>query len=1002
MGRLVILLALLLGFQTTYSATINVPGDQPNIQAAVNAANPSGDIIVVAAGTYIEQVRISGKSVAIQGAGIGQSIIQAMPLVNRTTYSITQWEGSARTVDAMLGVTEATAVDISGFTFDGLELGPDNFYGVHFFNSDGSVTNCEFVDITNATGTGAQRVVSLAATHGVSGSCTVDFSNNEVPTFQKVGILLIGPSATGTINYNTIAGGGITTVAQNGIQVGYGAAVTLTGNDVSMVAYPGDDWAGTGITLFECGDVTVSGGSVIGSEIAIGHSQWNWIYTPTATPTIVVDGVTLDANQWAVSTHLGDDGASLDFEVLNCQITNCVHVGVNLHGSDVDPWGGGYYAGWTNGNLTANIHDNTIINGDIGCAESIELVTGNTVVCTMNHNDLTNNSTCGAYNNFTNIVDATANWWGDVSGPDFTAKSGGYSVPAIRIAQPFSATDQDVPEGSEASGTISPDKGTGSAVTVNVDYSPWWGGNYLGDPHASPWDWHVNTNNASTIQEGVDIATVGDDLFVEGGTYEEQVVIDKALSLIGVGKGTVTLQAPADLPEYFTTGGPNRPIIYVHDADVAISEMTIDGLLRGNDNYRFTGIGFWNCGGSVTNVDITGVRDDPFSGAQHGVSIYAFNNTGGPYTIDLTDIVIDDIQKAGIVLGGSGLTANLTRCSVTGAGPTDVTAQNGIQVGYGASGEITDCNVADVAYTAGQWGASGILFYEAANGAVASGSVVSGSQAAIVFHETSGSVNGATVTTSGTNNEEGISVRDYSPTKATGGSGLMCEASPFVEDWQKPEGTKAAVTIVTVTNATLYGIGTEGSYGMATWGLGGSAISTLLNSDISGWDVGVVAYDDGASPSVSASHNRIYDNTYGFWTNTSFGQLAERNYWGSDHGPTHAANPNGDGDEVGDWIDYEPWCNYDFSICDIMISCCLDRVGDANGVGGDEPTIGDISSMVEMLFLSGMMVACMSEADVNQSGGYNPVKENVTISDISILIDYLFITGSSLGLPNCL
>jgi hypothetical protein len=43
-------------------------------------------------------------------------------------------------------------------------------------------------------------------------------------------------------------------------------------------------------------------------------------------------------------------------------------------------------------------------------------------------------------------------------------------------------------------------------------------------------------------------------------------------------------------------------------------------------------------------------------------------------------------------------------------------------------------------------------------------------------------------------------------------------------------------------------------------------------------------------------------------------------------------------------------------------SCCYGRVGDANGSGADEPTIGDIS----------------------------------------ILIDYLFITGSSLGLPECL
>lgn len=89
-------------------------------------------------------------------------------------------------------------------------------------------------------------------------------------------------------------------------------------------------------------------------------------------------------------------------------------------------------------------------------------------------------------------------------------------------------------------------------------------------------------------------------------------------------------------------------------------------------------------------------------------------------------------------------------------------------------------------------------------------------------------------------------------------------------------------------------------------------------------------------------------------------------------------------------------------VCDS--GCCSGRVGDANGSGGDEPTIGDISTMIDMLFISQSpdVVGCMAEADINQSGGPNPAMADVTIGDISILIDYLFITGPSLGLPNCL
>ena len=84
--------------------------------------------------------------------------------------------------------------------------------------------------------------------------------------------------------------------------------------------------------------------------------------------------------------------------------------------------------------------------------------------------------------------------------------------------------------------------------------------------------------------------------------------------------------------------------------------------------------------------------------------------------------------------------------------------------------------------------------------------------------------------------------------------------------------------------------------------------------------------------------------------------------------------------------------------------CCVGRVGDANGQGGDEPTIGDVSVIIDALFISVEpgLLPCLAEADINQTGSTNPVFSDVTIADISALIDYLFITGPSLGLPDCL
>jgi hypothetical protein len=89
----------------------------------------------------------------------------------------------------------------------------------------------------------------------------------------------------------------------------------------------------------------------------------------------------------------------------------------------------------------------------------------------------------------------------------------------------------------------------------------------------------------------------------------------------------------------------------------------------------------------------------------------------------------------------------------------------------------------------------------------------------------------------------------------------------------------------------------------------------------------------------------------------------------------------------------------------IFPGCCVGRVGDANNSGEDEPTISDISTLIDAKFITGTCdgkIECLQEADINQSGGLEPTCDDVTISDISILIDYLFITGPTLGLADCL
>jgi len=78
-------------------------------------------------------------------------------------------------------------------------------------------------------------------------------------------------------------------------------------------------------------------------------------------------------------------------------------------------------------------------------------------------------------------------------------------------------------------------------------------------------------------------------------------------------------------------------------------------------------------------------------------------------------------------------------------------------------------------------------------------------------------------------------------------------------------------------------------------------------------------------------------------------------------------------------------------------SCCIGVVGDANYDGQYDPTIGDVSTVIDFLFINGTPFECFLEADANLSGAPDPGPEDITIGDVSTLIDFLFITNNPLS-----
>src|SRR5579875_383102 len=110
-------LCLLLAFTVLAPAqsTIHVPADKPTIQAAIDAAN-SGDTVLVAPGTYTENLIISKKEITLTSSGGPQATIL---------------DDSSRGSVIEIDHTPTTATTISGFTIRNGFGSESNWSGIY-------------------------------------------------------------------------------------------------------------------------------------------------------------------------------------------------------------------------------------------------------------------------------------------------------------------------------------------------------------------------------------------------------------------------------------------------------------------------------------------------------------------------------------------------------------------------------------------------------------------------------------------------------------------------------------------------------------------------------------------------------------------------------------------------------------------------------------------------------------------------------------------------------
>jgi hypothetical protein len=159
------------------------------------------------------------------------------------------------------GVVDASGCDI-GVYYNAGEGSVENaeVFGALWFgvvvNGDAANVSVDVVDshIRNIGDTpfnGVQRGIGIyyRAFYG-AGTATGRISGNLVEQYQKAGIVANGPGTNVQVRDNRVYGlGPVNFIAQNGIQAGYGASVSIMKNTVTGHSYTGGFWASGGIIV---------------------------------------------------------------------------------------------------------------------------------------------------------------------------------------------------------------------------------------------------------------------------------------------------------------------------------------------------------------------------------------------------------------------------------------------------------------------------------------------------------------------------------------------------------------------------------------------------------------------------------------------------------------------------------------------------------------------------------------------------------------------------------
>jgi len=182
-GFLAVMLVLMIPVMAL-GVTIQVPLDQPTIQAGIDAAS-DGDTVLVASGTYVENISFSGKAITVLGGGADLTVIDGSYL-----GTVALFNNGERRDSVLDGFTLQNGIGlmVGSYTYGGgisvryasptiqnctIQLNAASWGGgLHVYNSSAAIANC-LITNNSTSNDGGGICFSEGSTSIITG-CTVN------------------------------------------------------------------------------------------------------------------------------------------------------------------------------------------------------------------------------------------------------------------------------------------------------------------------------------------------------------------------------------------------------------------------------------------------------------------------------------------------------------------------------------------------------------------------------------------------------------------------------------------------------------------------------------------------------------------------------------------------------------------------------------------------------------------------------------------------------------